>query len=362
MIHRTGPAWQPSQQINTEIDGKSRDHTGNPAIVYDHWQTELQQAIRDPKELLDILNISDDYLPGAQAASRLFPLRVPRSFVARMEAGNPNDPLLQQVLPLSRELTPVEGYSSDPVGEQQGHNHGVIQKYHGRVLFVVNGLCAVNCRYCFRREFPYADNRLSRPEWEQAIATIAKDTRIEEVIYSGGDPLASSDRQLTWLTQQLASIPHLKRLRIHTRFPVVIPSRITDDCLDWLTSHRLASVMVLHINHANELQDQRLLDSLKTLKHAGVTLLNQAVLLKGINDDVETQTQLNSSLFDAGVLPYYLHTLDKVNGAAHFDIPLETAKSLYRDVQARQSGYLVPKLVTETAGQPSKTLVPVTNL
>jgi EF-P beta-lysylation protein EpmB len=230
----------------------------------------------------------------------------------------------------------------------------VIHKYHGRVLLVVNGHCAVNCRYCFRRDFPYDDNRLNRSQWQTTIDTISKDISISEVIYSGGDPLASSDKQLQWLTEQLAAIPHIKRLRIHTRLPVVIPNRITEETLRWMTQTGLSTVVVLHINHPQELNDDGLINSIQTMKSAGITLLNQAVLLRGVNDSSAVLCQLSEALFEAGILPYYLHVLDKVTGSAHFDTDETLAKSLHAELTAYLPGYLVPKLVREVADQASK--------
>ncbi len=334
MIPRTEPSWQAESSSN--------------------WQQQLQEAISDPKTLLNQLNLDHSLLPAAQMASRQFVLRVPYAFVERMESGNPLDPLLQQVLPIQSELIAHSGYSTDPLKEQENQPPGLIQKYQGRVLLLVNGHCAINCRYCFRRHFPYEENRLSRQQWLTVIEQLAKDTSIEEVIYSGGDPLASSDKQLQWLTSQLVAIPHIKRLRIHSRLPVVIPDRITEQCIDWLSNHRLQTVFVLHINHPNEI-DSAVKQSISQLKHAGITVLNQAVLLKGVNDNVNTLKHLSDKLFESGVLPYYLHLFDPVAGASHFDIAVSTAESLHRDLMACLPGYLVPKLVKEVAGEASKT-------
>ncbi|MBX2808099.1 MAG: EF-P beta-lysylation protein EpmB [Cellvibrionaceae bacterium] len=320
------------------------------------WQQQLQAAVSDPAQLLRQLQLDSRLLPAARSASALFPLRVPQAFIARMQVGNPKDPLLRQVLPLKEELIHSDGYSRDPVGEQGNAQKGLIQKYAGRVLLLVNGHCAVNCRYCFRRHFPYQDNKLSRQQWQAVCEQIGADSSIREVIYSGGDPLASSDRQLQWLTQQIAAIPHIQRLRIHSRLPVVIPDRITPACLQWLTEHRLRTVFVVHINHPQEI-DKPLRAALKRLSATGITLLNQAVLLKGVNDDVATLETLSNQLFEAGVLPYYLHLFDRVSGAWHFDSTQAQAKQLYRALQARLPGYLVPKLVKEVAGEVSKTPV-----
>jgi len=311
MIPRTLPTWQ-SQR----------------------WQDELSDLIRDPKELFELLNLDaphlKEHLKNAIAASRDFPLRVPRPFAARMKKGEINDPLLKQVLPLGSELLAAPGYSADPLEEAAANPHpGLIHKYKGRVLLVVSGNCAINCRYCFRRHFPYGENKPGRNDWQPVLDYIAADPSITEVIYSGGDPLAAADKQLAWLTEQLVAIPHLQRLRIHTRLPIVVPSRIDENCIDWMTGHRLQTVMVLHANHANEI-DADVAEAAERLKQAGVTLFNQTVLLKGINDSVETLTQLSEQLFRIGVLPYYLHLLDKVAGASHFDMEESEAKALYQ--------------------------------
>jgi EF-P beta-lysylation protein EpmB len=334
MIPRSAPTWQGESPLN--------------------WKEQLQQAITEPQELVEALKLDKALLPAVRLASKQFPLRVPYAFIDRMEKGNIKDPLLQQVLPVQEELIAHSGYSTDPVGEQVNELPGLIQKYHGRVLLVINGHCAVNCRYCFRRHFPYEENRLSRDQWVKVIDQIKKDTSTKEVIYSGGDPLASSDSQLQWLTDKITAIPHIQRLRVHTRFPVVIPNRMTPECLNWIANHRLHSVVVLHINHPNEIDDS-LRQAIIPLQQAGVTLLNQAVLLKGINDDLETQRILSEKLFDISVLPYYLHLLDPVSGAAHFNVSIHKAEQLYQQLQAHLPGYLVPKLVKEVAGQPSKT-------
>ena len=355
MIHRTAPTWQ---RIDAKIQAIDVDHAQNTSSSPRHsWQHALQHAITDPATLLAELELPSSLLPAAIEASKTFALRVPYTFLQRMEKGNPHDPLLKQVLPIDQELIPQLGYNQDPVGEQGNKHPGIIQKYQGRALLLVNGFCAVNCRYCFRRHFPYEDNRLSRQQWQQALLHLNKDTSINEVIFSGGDPLASSDKQLAWLTEQIAKIPHIQRLRIHTRLPVVIPARMTPESLQWMSNKRLSTVVVLHINHPNELNDPQLLQCLNTMKQAGITLLNQSVLLKGVNDNTDTLIMLSERLFKAGILPYYLHVLDKVAGAAHFDTSHKTAKQLHLAMTHQLSGYLVPKLVTEITGEPSKSPV-----
>ncbi len=321
------------------------------------WQEELIQAIRDPRELLELLELPLELLPPANAASQLFELKVPRTFVARMAKGDLADPLLRQVLPLGEEQISTEGYSQDPLAEAQSNAlKGLVHKYQGRVLLVVAPHCAVNCRYCFRRHFPYHDNNPSRQQWLEVFAKIANDSSIHEVIFSGGDPLASPDRQLQWMVDQLEQIPHLKRLRIHTRLPVVIPQRVTDSLLGWLTGSRLKPVVVIHANHAAEI-DESVAAALAQLRKRGVMLLNQAVLLKGVNDQLDDQTALSERLFEVDVLPYYLHLLDKVQGTSHFDLPAQHAVALHRQMQAVLPGFLVPKLVREEAGERQKTLM-----
>lgn len=318
------------------------------------WQQALADVIRDPAELFEILQLDPQLLAAAQAACQDFPLRVPRSFVARMQPGARFDPLLMQVLPIGQELDLQPGFSHDPLQEADANPlPGLIHKYQGRVLLVVSGGCAINCRYCFRRHFPYQDNNPGRQHWQQALDYIRADNSITEVIFSGGDPLAASDRVLAELAARIADIPHVTTLRIHSRLPVVIPQRINDDCLAWLTQPRLQTVLVLHANHANEI-DSHVGRALQALKNAGVTLLNQTVLLKGINDDAPTLAALNRRLFAHGVLPYYLHMLDRVQGAAHFDVTQSRARDIIHQLLAELPGYLVPKLVRETPRAQSK--------
>lgn len=321
------------------------------------WQEQLAGAVRDIGELLALLDL-DPVQVGVDAdAAPAFPLRVPRTYLARIERGNPTDPLLLQVLPQARELLAVPGYGADPVGDKYSNvMPGIIHKYQGRVLLVASTNCAINCRYCFRREFPYADNRPVREAWQAALAYIAADPSITEVILSGGDPLSAGDRQLAWLVDQVAAVTHVERLRIHTRLPLVIPSRINPRSLAWMSNSRLQTVMVVHANHANEL-DQSVADAMAMLREAGVTLLNQSVLLKGVNDSVAAQQQLCTRLFEIGVLPYYLHVLDKVQGAAHFDVSAAEAQALMEALRSSLPGYLAPRLVREVAGEPAKVVL-----
>lgn len=302
-----------------------------------------------------MLGLQAEALGYSAAAASDFALKVPLAFVRRMRAGDANDPLLLQVLARGEELLESAGFGPDPVGESGQANpaKGIIHKYHGRVLLIVSSGCAVHCRYCFRRHFPYADNQNSRREWRDALAYVANDAAISEVILSGGDPLLASDEYLDELVTQIAAIPHVRRLRIHSRLPVVIPDRVTEKLLKAIRRASLQTVVVIHCNHANELDDS--VDAaLARLSAQGVTLLNQTVLLAGINDHTETLSNLSERLFAAGVLPYYLHLLDKVQGAAHFDVPEARARQLLAEITARLPGYLVPKLVREIAGAPSK--------
>jgi EF-P beta-lysylation protein EpmB len=275
-----------------------------------------------------------------------------------MRVGDPYDPLLRQVLPLGEELQIEPGYNTDPVGDLESRKaSGVLQKYAGRVLLIATGACAVHCRYCFRRHFPYADDMASAAGWEEAVATLRADTSVREVILSGGDPLSLSDRRLSELTHLLAEIPHIKRLRIHTRLPVVLPERVDTELLEWLAAVPLQKVMVLHINHAQEI-DEAVRQRCRALASTGTTLLNQTVLLKGVNDDAATLSTLSEALFATGVLPYYLHMLDRVQGAAHFEVDEARAQSIMHSLMGDLPGYLAPRLVREIPGAASKTPVP----
>jgi len=318
------------------------------------WQREMARAIRDPAELLELLGLDAAFLPAARRAAERFPLLVPRSFVERMGHADPEDPLLRQILPLDAELASQRGFVADPVGDlPAAAAPGVLRKYRGRTLLIATGACAVNCRYCFRREYPYADNHASKDGWRDALETIADDDDCVEVILSGGDPLMLADRRLEALSDALRALPRIRRLRIHTRVPVVLPSRVDDGLIEWLGGLHCQAVMVLHTNHPNEI-DSAVRDAAGRLRTAGVTLLNQSVLLRGVNDSAETLCALSETLFASGVLPYYLHLLDPVRGAGHFDVPAADAVALVREAAARLSGYLVPRLVRETPGAPSK--------
>lgn len=328
-----------------------------PVTEKDDWQQLLSHTIDDPTELIQHLELPLSLLKGARTGNALFSLKVPLPFLERIEKGNPNDPLLRQVLPLDSESAEVSGYITDPLAEMNAnHSDGLIHKYHGRVLLILSGACAVNCRYCFRRHFPYQENRLGSEQWQQVLTYLTNDTSITEVIFSGGDPLATADKRLARMIADLEAIPHLQRLRIHTRLPIVIPQRVTPTLTSMFEQSRFDIAMVLHANHANEL-DQQVRQAISALKTANVMVLNQAVLLKGVNDSLIAQTDLSEKLFGFGVLPYYLFTLDPVKGAAHFDIPDQQAIALHQQMQATLPGYLVPKLAREIPGKSSKTLL-----
>jgi L-lysine 2,3-aminomutase len=319
------------------------------------WRRELAEAIRDPAELLAVLQLPPDLLPAARRAAAQFPLLAPRGFVARMRPGDIHDPLLRQVLPLGEETLTIPGFGTDPLAETACEPRpGVLHKYHGRALLVTTGACAVHCRYCFRRHFAYDELPRGRQWWSEAVAYVRGDESLREVLLSGGDPLTLPDAHLAILTAELATIPHLQRLRIHTRLPVVLPSRIDDGLIAWLTTTRLSPVVVIHANHPIEISPEVVV-ACRRLREAGVTILNQSVLLKGVNDAVDVLEALSEALFRAGVLPYYLHVLDRVAGAGHFLIEDRCARELHIALAGRLPGYLVPRLVREEPGQAGKT-------
>jgi len=314
------------------------------------WQEQLRGVIRDPGELLATLELPHDSL--ATQPSPRFKVRVPHAFVARMRKADPNDPLLLQVLPGTEENRTVPGYEPDPVGDLAAMKvPGLLHKYHGRVLLIASPSCAVHCRYCFRRHFPYSGARSA--DRDAALDYITADPSINEVILSGGDPLTLHDEELKNIVTQLTSIRHVRRLRIHTRLPIMIPARFRSPFWQWLGALSTKPVVVVHINHANEI-DNEVISACRQVRAAGVMLLNQSVLLRGVNDNVDTLAALSERLFDAGILPYYLHLLDKVAGAAHFDVPVEKAQILARRLQGMLSGFLVPRLVLERAGAAHK--------
>ena len=317
------------------------------------WQTQLMNGIDDIPTLLQLLGL--DNLPNGLTDSE-FPLKVPLSYIRRMKLKDPQDPLLLQILPQTQELQKVAGFERDPLHEEQYNPlPGLIHKYQGRVLLTLTGVCSVNCRYCFRRHFPYQENNPGKLGWDKVLGYLRDDISVEEVILSGGDPLMLPDRYLQNFIQQLEAIPHLKRLRIHSRLPIVLPERMTPDLLQALSNNRFERVLVLHCNHPQEI-DASVKLALQPFR--GIfTLLNQAVLLQGINDNSDVLIDLSKTLFEIGVLPYYLHMLDKVEGAAHFDVPVSRAKQLWEILLVKLPGYLVPRLVSDKPGQASKTWI-----
>ena len=317
------------------------------------WRALWREAVTDARELLALVGLDHlaDALPAGDAG---FALRVPRGFVARMRHGDPRDPLLLQALPQLAEFDQVPGFAIDAVGDMAARSaQGVLHKYEGRALLIASGSCAINCRYCFRRHFPYGEEMAAAGQWRKALEHVRQDPSIGELILSGGDPLALATGKLEELGRGLAGIPHVTRLRIHTRLPVVLPERIDDAFVDWLAALPLQKVVVLHANHANEF-DAQVDRACARLREAGATLLNQSVLLRGVNDDADALAALSERLFAAGVLPYYLHQLDRVQGAAHFEVDDERALALVEAVRHRLPGYLVPRLVREVGGEASK--------
>jgi len=319
------------------------------------WQSELKQAIRDPRTLMEAVSLDNNDAALSSGATESFPVRVPHAFLNRIRYEDPDDPLLRQVLPAAAEDEDTTGFNEDPLGESRHQPvPGLLAKYPGRVLLVATGVCAIHCRYCFRRHFPYQESNAGRNDWRPALTAIREDAGIHEVILSGGDPLSLADKKLSTLLESLAAIPHIRRIRIHSRIPMVLPGRITKKLVDTLTGIRPRVVMVIHANHANEI-DEDVIAVMKRLHDAGLPLLNQSVLLRGVNDDAAALAELSERLFDCHVLPYYLHMLDPVAGAAHFLVDDERAQSIMADLRSRLPGYLVPKLVREEEGELSKT-------
>lgn len=320
------------------------------------WQQELAESITQAEELMQLLELSSTSW-FSEYATKDFSLRVPRSFVARMEKGNPHDPLLKQILPSPSELFERPGFVKDPLAERDYNPvSGLLHKYENRVLLVVTGGCAVNCRYCFRRHFPYAENNPSRKDWSKSIEYIQFHSEIHEVILSGGDPLLAPDDYLSDLVAMIDSIPHVKRLRIHSRIPIVLPSRVNNDLLSWFVNPARQAIMVVHANHPNEI-NQEVSEAVQLLRSNNVLVLNQSVLLRDINDDPDILANLSEKLFSIGILPYYLHRLDPVKGAGHFEVNIERARQIVRALAGKVSGYLLPKFVQELPGENSKQLI-----
>ena len=321
------------------------------------WQQQLAECVTSVPELLAALGLDAHLVPEASVRAQSFPLRVPLSYVARMRRGDPADPLLRQVLPTLAETVEQPGFVADPLGELEAlAAPGLLHKYRGRALLITTSVCAIHCRYCFRREFPYAAQS-ETPRWSEALAGIERDTSIREVILSGGDPFALGNARLASLTRALERAPHIERLRVHTRLPIVLPARVDAGLTEWLEGLRWRAVIVLHANHANEI-DAEVASACARLRASGATLLNQSVLLAGVNDDAATLAALSERLFAAGVLPYYLHLLDRVRGTAQFEVAEQRARRILGALSAGLPGYLVPRLVRESAGAPAKTPVP----
>ncbi len=315
------------------------------------WKSALATAVRDPRELLALLNLNEKKYLDKISVNEKFKLLVPLSYVAKMKKSDWHDPLLRQVLPLKDEAIKAFGFLSDPVGDLNAEvSSGVLQKYHGRVLLITTGACAVHCRYCFRRHFPYANSVPDKAQWQQTLASIKSDKTVTEVILSGGDPLMLSDERLRSMCQDLATIPHITTLRFHTRVPLFLPERVTAYFIQWLSELKVKVVMVLHANHANEL-DSEFASIMRKFSQCGVVLLNQSVLLKNINDDADNLVLLSQRLFECGILPYYLHQLDKVQGAAHFEVSNDKVQRLQQQLRERLPGYLVPRFVKEVSGK-----------
>lgn len=317
------------------------------------WQSLLAGAVRSVEELLRLLDIDPRQLKILPLTGA-FPLRVPLGFVHRMAKGDIHDPLLRQVLPLVEETLQVSGFSHDPLTELAAMpSPGLLHKYHGRALLTVTGACAIHCRYCFRRHYPYSEANPLSGHWEQSLDYLGQHPEINEIILSGGDPLSLSNQRIREITACLSALPQLQTLRIHTRLPIVLPERVDAGLLDLLGQQRMKVVMVVHCNHANEI-DQTVQDALQLLATSGVTMLNQSVLLRGVNDSAPVLIELSRALFAAGVLPYYLHQLDRVQGAAHFAVSDQRATSLVDAMRNALPGYLVPRLVQEQPGATAK--------
>jgi EF-P beta-lysylation protein EpmB len=317
----------------------------------------MKDAVRDADELCRLLDLPVEFASAAKEAARQFRLFAPRGFVARMRVGDPTDPLLRQVLPLADEMLAVPGFTIDPVRDDLAERQpGLLHKYDGRVLLVTTGTCAIHCRYCFRRHFPYDETPRSLADWQPALNEIAADESVHEVILSGGDPLTLVDATLSELVDAIANVRHVRRLRIHTRLPIVIPERVTEELIDVLQTCRLTPIVVLHANHANEL-DSHVAGAISRLSGAGIVLLNQAVLLAGVNDSVDAQAALCERLVDLRVIPYYLHQLDRVASAAHFEVPVAEGRRIIRELRDRLPGYAVPRYAAEVPGAGSKTVL-----
>lgn len=330
----------------------SLDRVTSPPVG--SWRKALARAIRDPDALCDRLGLDADTREAARRASARFPLLVTESYLSRIRPGDPDDPLLLQILPRNEEEVPASGFVADPVGDLASRPvEGLLHKYQSRALFVTTGVCAIHCRYCFRRHFPYDETPRGIERWTPALDYLASDPEIDEVILSGGDPLTLTDDWLGRLVDRISAIPHVRRLRIHTRLPIVLPERVDEALLGLLTGGRLTPIMVVHANHANEI-DTDCAAALRRLVRAGVPTLNQAVLLRGVNDSAAALETLCRRLVDLGVMPYYLHQLDRVDGAAHFEVPVRDGLAMVEELGARLPGYALPRYVREIPGAPGK--------
>ncbi len=318
------------------------------------WQQSIKSAFTHLDDLLDYLQLDPDLCRNQSEACQQFSLLVPREFAALIERGNPEDPLLLQVLPQATEMEHVEGFVPDPTGEHSASlQPGLLQKYAGRVLWITTAACAIHCRYCFRRHFPYSGTATDKNGWGRAMQKIRTDPSISEFILSGGDPLMLTDDKLAEMVAALEAIPHIVRLRIHSRLPIILPHRITDRLIQLLADTRLQTVLVTHCNHAQEISPE-IAPAMAKLKAAGTTLLNQTVLLRGVNSSTNALCDLSNALFSTNIIPYYLHLLDNVAGAAHFALSPGEAERLERSLREQLPGYLVPKVVYEQAGAKSK--------
>lgn len=350
------PLFIPANQRELSILTTSKSAVRARSAPLAAWQEELRRAIRDPRQLCEALRLPPEkhLTSPTEAGDAGFPVFVPPSFLRRIEPANPRDPLLLQVWPAAAETATAEGFTADPTADAEFiRAPGLLKKYAGRALMVLTGACAIHCRYCFRRHFPYEQSPPNETVWNNALAAIGADASIHEVIFSGGDPLTITDVRLSRLVERIAAISHVQRLRIHTRLPVMIPSRVTTGLVDWLTGTRLVPIIVIHVNHAQEL-DAEVAAALQRLRAAGVMVLNQAVLLRGVNDSVADQQQLSVRLIDIGVTPYYLHQLDRVRGASHFEVPIERGREIMAELRRRLPGYAVPQYVQEQPGAPHK--------
>ncbi|MFO1022128.1 MAG: EF-P beta-lysylation protein EpmB [Planctomycetales bacterium] len=326
-----------------------------PAPKATGWQRSLSDSIRDPETLLNLLQLPRDLLPAARRGGEQFPLFAPLSYCRRMTLGNPHDPLLRQVLPLHEETETHPDFTQDAVGDHASRiAPGLLHKYTGRALLIATGACAIHCRYCFRRHYPYQQEPHTLQAWQPAFDALAADPSLHEIILSGGDPLMLTDQRLSDMIARLETIPHLRRLRIHTRLPIVLPDRVTPRLVDLLRDSRLTPILVVHANHPQELQAD-CAEALRDLVRSGMTVLNQAVLLKGINDDLESLRDLSERLINLGVIPYYLHQLDRVAGTHHFEVDVESGRELVNQLRSLLPGYAVPQYVIERPGEPHKT-------